>query len=189
MADIKDALTSFAKNATKTSGDFFKTTKLTLAVSTEQNNLKNLYHEIGKKVHEIYQYGGTLGKFFDEKYLELEACESKITELKEQISQIKGTRECIKCGKTAERTAEFCPKCGVRMAVISTSEVDPIPPQPMQTQEESVAPEPYVTAPQSSPAPPQPSPPPPKSTRKCRVCGAENDANTKFCLSCGRIVD
>ena len=210
MSDIRETLTNFTRNVTKSSGDLFKSTKLSMAVSAEQTNLKNLYLEIGKKVHEIYQYGGSLGKFFDEKYRELESCELKIEELKEQISLIKGTRECSKCGKTAERTAEFCPKCGIRLA--AAPETAPAPEQqahpigfdPSISQPVAEAAIPHVPVPApppiptaSAPVPPMPETPiisdlppdPPKTTRRCRVCGMENDINTKFCLSCGRIVD
>jgi len=211
MSDIRETLTNFTKNVTKSSGDLFKTTRLSMSVSTEQNNIKNLHLEIGKKVHEIYQYGGNLGKFFDEKYREIEACELRIEELKEQISQIKGTRECSKCGKSAERTAEFCPKCGIRMVASSAEATAPVQAhepaaqeQPMpQMTAETVAPlipilQDTVTQPldstgtiphplvqEAAPVPIEP----PKTTRNCRVCGMENDVKTKFCLSCGRIVD
>jgi len=208
MSDIRETLTNFTKNVTKSSGDLFKSTKLSMSVTTEQNNLKNLYLEIGKKVHEIYQYGGSLGKFFDEKYRELEACELKIAELKEQISIIKGTRECSKCGKQAERTAEFCPKCGIRLAESAEAPpkapsadydhpqqqhagADTAVPQSQQIAEAAAPqPVPVEAAPHSPPpAAPAAAPDPPKTTRHCRVCGMENDITTKFCLSCGRIVD
>ena len=183
MSDIRETLTNFTKNVTKTSGDLLKTTKLSMAVSSEQTALKALYHEIGKKVHEIYQYGGTLGKFFDEKYLELEACERKINELKEQIAQIKGVRECSKCGKTVERVSEFCPKCGVRV----TGGPDDLAEAPTQKQTPPAEKPSPTPAPTSTPAPPPPAPE--ATTKNCRVCGATNDAGTKFCLSCGRIAD
>jgi len=187
MSDIRGTISSFTKSVTKTSGDLFKTTRLSMSVSSEQNVLKNLYMEIGKKVHEIYQYGGTLGKYFDEKYLEIEASERKINELKEQISQIKGVRECPKCSKSVERAAEFCPKCGIRMSatgadIASPPEHDLNPePSPLPIKEA----EPISTAPISIHPPKEPD----TQTRRCRVCGMENDISTKFCLSCGRIVD
>jgi len=206
MSDIKGTIYNFTKSVTKTSGDLFKTTRLSMSVSSEQNNLKNLYSEIGKKVHEIYQYGGSLGKYFDEKYLEIEACERKINELKEQISQIKGVRECPKCGKSADRVAEFCPKCGVRFGALSAAEASPTPPtshseqgdisefiptaharaNPETNSKASPAIETTIPISIHSPKPAAEAEP---KTRRCRVCGMENDASTKFCLSCGRIVD
>jgi hypothetical protein len=97
MSDIRETLVNITKSASKTTGDLFKTAKLNISLTNEQTSIKNLYMEIGKKVHEIYQYGGSLGKYFDEKYLELEAAERKVAEIKEQISIIKGVRECPKC--------------------------------------------------------------------------------------------
>ena len=199
MSDIRETITNFTKNVTKSSGDLFKTTRLSMSVTSEQTNLKNLYLEIGKKVHEIYQYGGNLGKFFDEKYLEIEACERKINELKEQIGQIKGVRECGKCGKNVERTAEFCPKCGIRVTDASPMEhtaeqAHPHADSPghmaayASTPATPAVPVPAAVHEPSAPAPPIASEPP-KTTRRCRVCGMENDITTKFCLSCGRIVD
>ena len=231
MQDIKGTLINITKSAAKTSGDLIKTTKLSMSLSGEQDNIKKLYMEIGKKVHEIYAYGGSLGKYFDEKYLELEACERKIEEIREQISLIKGTRECLKCGKTVERTMEFCPKCGIRLGdpafsptpdasggVIRSdipageagygmqprpsemyvptehpaSETAAIHPAshgvhiaPMPSQPPTIPSLPTTTA---APAPLPPDTPSP-AHKRCRVCGASNDNSSKFCLSCGRILD
>jgi len=183
MQDIKGTLVNLTKSVTKTSGDLFKTTKLGMNLSSEENNLKNLYMEIGKKVHEIYQYGGTLGKFFDEKYLELEAAERKIAEIKEQISVIKGTKSCPKCGKNVERTAEFCQKCGIRVELIPGTVTAPAPAEIVDIVE---------TVDNTPPQEPQPvpvTPSPDETMRLCRVCQARNETGTKFCLSCGRILD
>jgi ribosomal protein L40E len=190
MHDIKEKLLNITRSVSKTSGDLLKTTKLGMNVSTEESNLKNLYIEIGKKVHEIYQYGGSLGKFFDEKYLEIEACERKIADIKEQISVIKGTRVCVKCGKTMERTAEFCQKCGVRMEF----EYTPAEEEYQAAQQPQQLPPPVETVHAPPPVQPPPAPIPVPSEpetaiRVCRVCNSKNDFAAKFCLSCGRILE
>jgi len=205
MQDLRGTLLNITKNVTKTSGDFMKTTKLSLNLSTEETNLKNIYTEIGRKVHEIYLYGGSLGKFFDEQYREIEACERKIAELKEQIGQIKGTRECPKCGKSLDRTAEFCPKCGFKQDVATTVEAAPPPAAhaaQMQEFHQPAASQPAAEYHTSPPIPPEtyhtPEPPPipspipePVAIAKkiCRICNGENEISSKFCLSCGRILD
>ena len=185
MQDFRETIVNITKNVTKTSGDLLKTTKLGISLSSEETNLKNLYIEIGKKVHEIYQYGGSLGKFFDEKHAELEACERKISEYKEQISQIKGTRECGKCGKTVERTSEYCPKCGMRVSdALPPLETATIPSVPIPVSVHEPAPT-SIPIPQTISAPEPIAP----QTRTCRVCGVANQLNSKFCLSCGRILE
>ncbi|MCL1843122.1 MAG: zinc ribbon domain-containing protein [Defluviitaleaceae bacterium] len=205
MSDFRETVTSAAKSVAKTSGDFLKTTKLNMNLSSEENALKALYLEIGKKVHEIYKYGGSVGEFFDEKYTELQACEKKIAEIKEQISVIKGIRKCPDCGKTAERLAEFCPKCGKRFdgeaAFLSAQPEASMPeeinfaPSEIPRQQPQAA---RMDIPRQQPQPqaahmpeiPAFSPPVPAMPEKvCRVCGAKNEISTKFCLSCGRIVD
>lgn len=181
MQDIKETLLNITKNVTKTSGDILKTTKLNINLTNEETNLRNMYIEIGKKVHEIYRYGGSLGKAFDEKYLEIDACERRISDLREQISLVKGTKACVKCGKTVERIAEFCPKCGTRLdvpAAASQEEFLPIP---------EIIPEIPQEIPQEIP-PPQIAEPI-QQLRRCRICGSENEISAKFCLSCGRITD
>ncbi len=125
MSNLKSTLLNITRNVSKTSGVLVKTTKLSVNLAQEQETLKNLYIETGKKVHEIYQYGGSLGKFFDEKYHEIEAVENKITNLKEEIAKIKGVKECPKCGKQVDRNAEFCPKCGLRLESAAPGEAPP----------------------------------------------------------------
>jgi hypothetical protein len=238
LNDIKGTLLSITRNVGKTSSVLVKTTKLSVTLAQEQEALKALYVEIGKKVHEIYQYGGTLGKFFDEKYREIEGLERKIDGLKEEIAKIKGVKECPKCGKQVDKNAEFCPKCGLRLeGVAPMGEEHDYPPgagpyasAPSSASFAAPSPEPYASAPPPGPyaaappssepiaVPPPPSgpyaPPPsssesfdappipaipaeaaapsivaaPPKTITCKVCGSQNDASTKFCLSCGRLL-
>ena len=191
MSDIKGTIANITRNVTKTSGDLIKTTKLSFILSTEESNLKNLHLEIGRKVHEIYQYGGSLGKYFDGKYLEIEAVERKITEIKEQIGMIKGIRECIKCGKHVERSAEFCPKCGMRLDAAAPVEPERHGGIPL-AETQDLIPD-AQRPPHTAAVPPEPAhtpvPPPPPLTKRCRICDSENEQSAKFCLSCGRIVD
>ncbi len=170
-------LTKVAQDIVRSSGELVKTTKLSLDVSTHEETLRNIYLDIGKKVHEIYMYGGSLGKFFDEKYADIVECEKKIAELKEQQDSIRGVKTCRKCNKTVDRNAEFCPRCGNRVDSFSVSKPEP-------AVESNFATQGYVQqeapVPQDSPKPEQ------KSTINCRLCGAENDNGNKFCLGCGR---
>jgi len=164
MDDWKNTIADITRSITKTSGDLLKTTKLSMALVSEEGNLKALYMELGKKVHEIYAYGGSLGKFFDEKYKELQAVEAKIEDLRAQMDAAKGTRSCPACGHTAARLAEFCPKCGKSMDGAAQAQKPDNTPEPM---------------------PAQPVMP---MGKKCNVCGTENDPADKFCLSCGRML-
>jgi len=168
MSDLKDTFMKITRGVTKTSGELLKSTKLSLTLASEEDKLKQIYMEIGKKVHEIYQYGGSLGKFFDEKYAEIQKAEAGIQDLKNQMDVIKGVKTCPKCGAGAERGAGFCPKCGV----------------PLDTAASVPASAPVIPEPAAKPDPP----PPKRETLICRNCQSENEPGSKFCLTCGRLL-
>ncbi|MDR1913578.1 MAG: zinc ribbon domain-containing protein [Clostridiales bacterium] len=171
MDDIKGSILKFAHNVTKTSNEFIKSTKLQISLSSEEENLKKIYMDIGKKVHEIYQYGGTLGKFFDDKYSELEQQESKILELRKQLDLVKSVKNCANCGASVARNAEFCPKCGNRMGLPVEAAPDYSPPSASD-----------------APSPNSPAPPPEKTYKICANCKSKNDVEANYCLTCGRLI-
>ena len=162
MSDIKDTFMKITRGVTKTSGELLKSTKLSLSLASEEDKLKMIYMEIGKKVHEIYQYGGSLGKFFDEKYEDIQKTETIILDIKNQMNMIKGVKTCSKCGANTERNAGFCPKCGLALDS-SPSEAPPLP-KPPKTEV------------------------PEKNSVTCRNCQSENEPGSKFCLTCGRMM-
>lgn len=86
MDDIKRNLVKLGKSFTKASGKLIKNTKLNLELNTEEEKIRKIYIEIGQKVHEIYSYGGSIGKFFDEKYIQIVQAEEKIAEIKNIIN-------------------------------------------------------------------------------------------------------
>lgn len=174
MEDIKGALSKITKTITKTSGDVVKTTKLNINLANEEEKLKALYMDIGKKVHEIYAYGGSLGEFFDNKYNEILNVKKSIDRLKSEIDTVKGTKTCANCGKSISRNSEFCPKCGARMdnsfENIQNDEINPEFKnkqqfENIQSKNENL----------------------PK-VKICTVCKCKNKIDDKFCISCGRIL-
>lgn len=179
MTDIKDTISKITKTITKTSGEVIKNTKLNISLSSEEENLKKIYYDIGKKVHEIYMYGGTLGKFFDEKYKEIVDAEEKISKLREEIDSVKGTKTCPKCGKSVDKLAGFCPKCGFKMDKSSEDflkkDVD------LENLNPSSFKEPPTTENFTEESKKE-------EIKICSVCKYENKANEKFCISCGRLL-
>jgi len=197
MAEITSKLASMTKSAAQATGDFVKTTKLNMARAGEQSTLKNLYQEIGEKVHEIYRYGGSLGALFDKYYQDILASEKRTAELEAQIAEIKGIRDCPACGKPVERGVAYCPQCGTGMAAPEIMPAEAVPAEAAAVLPAAApAVPPAVPAAQFPPpplpdAPPLPAPAAPAApaSKTCRVCNTANAAGTKFCLSCGRIVD
>ena len=189
MDEIKLTLTSVAKTITKTSSDFFKTTKLSVSLASEQDALKNLYIEIGKKVHEVYIYGGSIGKFFDEKYDEILMHEAKIAELKASLDAAKGVKTCPACGISTDKNADFCPKCGT--STTGSSPRDSVDASHTKTCpncgtsfdnnaercplcEESLLTAAKILDPEL-----------PSGTMLCSACGAVAKKSAEFCSKCG----
>ena len=135
MEEIKSMINKIGKNITKTSKDIIKNTKLSMQLSSKEEKLKNIYIEIGKKVYEIYSYGGNIGEFFDEKYKEMLSIEKEIYIIKQKIAENKNSdnaytnnqevidtrpnvsnvqecRICQACGQKNNINDKFCLKCG-----------------------------------------------------------------------------
>ncbi|MDR2939137.1 MAG: zinc ribbon domain-containing protein [Clostridiales bacterium] len=171
MDDLKNMFGKLTKNITKTSSGMLKSVKLSMSLAGEEDKLKSIYSEIGKKVHEIYAYGGTLGAFFDEKYAEILQCEKQIKELKELIEASKGTMLCPNCSKSISDSAVFCPKCGYKMVGADKIVVE----TPVKPVEEEIPAAPLTPEPRTEPV-----------SKVCSACGHVNSDEDKFCLACGR---
>ena len=85
----------------------------------------------GKKVLDDISYGFEIGKMYVEKHRNdcedffksmisaINESEYKIAELKKQIQDIRGVRECPKCGAEVAQGVAFCSSCGNAMPVVS----------------------------------------------------------------------
>jgi len=171
MSDFKENFGKAAKSVAKGTGAIVKTAGLSIKLSNEEANLKSIYADIGRAVHEVYKRGGSLGLVFDEKHELILKSEAKIAELKTKLEIAKGTITCGKCAATSKRESAFCPKCGGALteeaadAAIEAKPTREIPPEQVP--------------------PPAPAAP---TGKICNVCGTNNDAGDRFCLSCGRIM-
>ncbi|NLK20629.1 MAG: zinc ribbon domain-containing protein [Epulopiscium sp.] len=171
--DWRNKLAQALKTVKDGTGELYQTTKVNVDLGKEQEVLKKIYYEIGKKVHEIYQYGGSLGKFFDEKYTEIKEVEEKIEELQKKMEELRKSRICIECGKEVEKGAKFCPKCGAPM---NDSAKEEAMAKIVKKEESQDTLSQIKNKVQSQKV----------EIKRCPTCRAENQMEDKFCLSCGR---
>lgn len=191
MNDVKGSIMKITNTIAKTSGDLFKSTKISLSLSAEEERLKAIYLDIGKKVHEIYQYGGSLGKAFDEKYAEIVKQEDKIQKLRQQIEIIKGTKACPKCSAVMDKNAEFCSKCGYKAGASEASLPDTVTPTsdtPINVDNSDVPETETIEMSGIETNYPEPETITLFPKKMCRACGKEVENNDKFCLYCGRML-
>ncbi|MBE6012748.1 double zinc ribbon domain-containing protein [Anaeropeptidivorans aminofermentans] len=180
MEDIKSTFFNLKNTITKNSGDFVKNTKLNLDLANEEEKLKLIYIEIGKKVHEIYAYGGSLGEYFDEKYRQVVESQSNINSIKEKIEVLKGVKTCTGCGRQIDKKHIYCPHCGASMAGAETYK--PEAPQDINKINEPEIIPPEIIAPEK----PQEAK---EEYKVCASCGEKNPPQGRFCLGCGRILN
>lgn len=105
-----EKLTSAGKDMAKKTKELADITKLNLQISSEEDNIKEKYKEIGKLYYELYSSNP------DEKFAEfcsaITQSMGKISDLRNQINEIKGVKKCSNCGAEIASTAVFCSACG-----------------------------------------------------------------------------
>ena len=180
MDDLKNTFTNIKDTITKTSSGLIKNTKLNMELMNEEDSLKATYIEIGKKVHEIYNYGGSLGEYFDIKYKEILEIEKNIKGLKDDINIVKGVRICPNCGKQVDKNNEFCSYCGSSMLGAEEFKKEENLEEIIKDKiiEEKTIKKPQIHEEKTE-----------ENYRICSICGEKNEKSSRFCLGCGRILN
>lgn len=126
-----------AYKATKEkASDISEEIKLKSKVNSLEDNIYELYSEIGKIVYEEVKDGKDVAK--DEvmsKCEEISRKKDEIEKLKTNILAVKKIKKCANCGEELEISAEFCSKCGREQPKIEKVEIKE---EPAQTKEAEV---------------------------------------------------
>lgn len=103
-----------AQAAAKKSGELVEVTKLNVNINSEEDKIHKLYSQIGKSIYEKYSALGVAEDNVKEVCEAIKVHEQNIKALKDKISEVKGTKQCIGCGAEMEKDQVFCSKCGTR---------------------------------------------------------------------------
>lgn len=129
LDNLTRKVTETAKTAAKKSGELVETTKISMAISGEEEKINKAYAQIGKDIYEAYAAGYEIPKGFEEKCLEIKSIQNEINSLKEKIAELKGIKYCIQCGSEMERNVVFCSKCGTKNEIPEPQTSEPEPPK------------------------------------------------------------
>ena len=94
------------------SGKMIEDTKSKIAISEKENQIEDIYMEIGKIVYDMYQQGEDVGERFKTEVEKIDTLKKEIAEINIKILANKGLKTCNECGKIISVDNHFCPNCG-----------------------------------------------------------------------------
>lgn len=119
---VGDSIVSATQEVSEKAKGMTDIAKLQYEMKTKESFLNKKYQELGMM---FYQ---TNKESFPEEYTvlfdEIDATNTKIQELKEDIAELKGGKSCPKCGALIGNTAAFCSECGAKIDDIFEEEED-----------------------------------------------------------------
>ena len=109
---------AFFENVGKKMGEMVEVTKLNSSINSEEDKIKKLYLEIGKKTYARFSAGEEVADDIAEEVNAIKTGIENIANLKVKILEAKNLKQCIKCKGELELAVTFCPNCGEKQPVI-----------------------------------------------------------------------
>lgn len=120
----KDTASRFAKEVAKRTSNAITSTKLSYAINDANNKIKDIYAEIGKTIYEKYLDGEAVDSEFTDAFEKINAFMDDIENLESKKAELKNVLRCPDCNTLNPLTAEFCAKCGAKLAVPETDDTE-----------------------------------------------------------------
>lgn len=111
-------LSEAAQAAAKKSGELMEVTKINMNITQEEDKIKKLYTNIGKKVYESYLKDPDNYAQFKEECEAIGSHNENIKKMKARILEAKNLRLCSACGEEIGNDVVYCPKCGAKQEPI-----------------------------------------------------------------------
>ncbi|MGF7048414.1 RNA polymerase subunit RPABC4/transcription elongation factor Spt4 [Paenibacillus sp. DS2015] len=110
---LGDKITSTSKDVAKKTKDLTGIAKINIQISSEEDKIKNSYHELGKLYYE--RFHGAPDEDFQLLCDEVTASLQVIESSRLQIRSIKGVKICSNCGAENPLDTSFCGSCGTKV--------------------------------------------------------------------------
>lgn len=121
---VGGTITVKGKELSKKAKELADIAKLSNQVSSEKDKINKNYLEIGRAYYnahvadENYDYEGLCG--------EITVSMDKISQLKKDIQNLKGTKLCESCGVELSKEAAYCSSCGAKVAEEEVAEEEEV---------------------------------------------------------------
>lgn len=86
-------------------------TKVKFAISDINGKINDIYAKIGEELYKSHT-DGTTAPDFSEEFASLDGMHGEITDLNDQLSELKEAKLCTGCGTYNDKDNEYCSKCG-----------------------------------------------------------------------------
>ncbi len=107
------------KTAAEKTNKIASDTKLKIKISENKSRIDDLYTQIGQKIYQKYVVNTNLDIEDDikEDLEKIKQLTDEIEEYEIQRLELSDMKQCINCKNTIEKSAKFCPNCGVEQPV------------------------------------------------------------------------
>lgn len=129
MKKINQISKVVGKTATETyntvadkSGKAIEDAKLKLAIAEKEDEIEEIYKEMGKTVYDSYKSGEDVGKAFTKDSKAIDKKIAEIDEMNKKILYNKSLRVCDKCKEVINLESAFCPTCGAKQKAVKIKE-------------------------------------------------------------------
>lgn len=104
------------------SGKAIEDAKLKLSIAEKEDEIEELYKEMGKAVYDEYKSGEDVGKAFTKDSKAIDKKMNEIEEMNKKILYNKSLRVCDTCKEVINLENTFCPKCGSKQKAVKIKE-------------------------------------------------------------------
>lgn len=112
---VKTTVTKTAKFTKEKSGELYDITRLSFAINDLETKIDKLFKNIGMLAYRDYENGGEFSEDIEMLLKEIDAKYEEISDIKDEINQIRKVCLCPKCGKSNPNEANFCLSCGEKL--------------------------------------------------------------------------
>lgn len=139
------------------SGKIIEETKIKIQVNEKENEINEIFEQIGISVYEMYKSGEDVGNVFLKECKKVEKMHKDISDMEIRGLYLKNLRTCDTCKKIISVDDKFCTICGTKQKMVKMKEDVK---KEVKVEEKQV-------------------------TKACKSCGMVVDIDTKFCSKCG----
>jgi len=123
LDNLSKVVNDTAKKAIKASSDVVDLTKTSLNIKFDEVKRESFFKEIGKSVYKAYKAApesvsddvADFCKCIDE-------IEASINSQKSKVAQMQNKKFCVNCGKTLDKSVNYCYSCGAKQPEIVEEE-------------------------------------------------------------------